>query len=313
MEKITLAGLEGDASVLGFGAASLGSRIGARAGRDLLTQAVERGITWFDLAPAYGAGQAEEIFAAALSSQRDRVQICTKVGLLPPPQPVWKRALMPVARQVISIAKPLRARVRRSGVTSNRAIPLTPELLRESLERSLTRLKTDYVDVYALHNATPEALGDEAILRTLEDIRTSGKARAIAVASDEAAARAALETGAPFGVVQIALSDASADLVTQAGKAGMGLITHSVFGVDGALAQAEARMAADPSLRTKLQDTGLASPADALMLQARLRNPAGVTLCSMMSPARLEANVAAFETTYGPQASAVTQELFAPA
>ena len=312
MDKVILAGLNAEVSALGFGCASLGSRVDARRGTALVQEAFERGITWFDLAPAYGAGQAEEIFASAMADRRDRLHICTKVGLLPPPQPVWKRALMPMARQVIGRVKPLRARIRRSGVTRNRVVPLTPDLLRSSLEQSLIRLKTDYIDVYALHNATTEALQDDDILRMLEDIRASGKVRTIAVASDQAAARQVMVSGGAFGVVQLALSDLSSDIVYKAETASMGLITHSVFGVNGALARAEARLTQTPDLWTRLKDAGLAGASEALLLQARLQNSHGVTLCSMMSPARLAANGQIFETSYDSAVGTLVQELFDP-
>lgn len=310
MERIRLAGLQADVSALGFGCASLGSRVGAQAGQRLLAEALDCGIDWFDLAPAYGGGAAETIFAEALAHRRGSLHICTKVGLLPPPQPAWKRAIMPVARSMVGMIKPLRAKIRRSGVTGNRAITLTPQLLRESLEQSLVRLRTDHVDLYALHNATPAALGDDAILRTLEDLRASGKTRAIAVASDQTAARLAMQANGVFDVAQMALADITPEIRQQAAASGMGLIAHSVFGVDAALAKAQARLARDPDLARRLEASGLKSAADALLLQARLRNPQGIILCSMVSPANLRANTKLFAGDYDATAQGLVQQLF---
>lgn len=294
MDRHILAGLNAEVSALGFGAASLGSRVSAREGQRLVAQALAAGVTWFDLAPAYGAGQAEEIFAAAIKGQRDKVQICTKVGLAPPPQSLWKRAIMPVARQVVRSIAPLRGRIRKSGLTSNRPLPLTPDLLRTSLERSLQRLGTDHLDLYALHNASPEALRDDALLRTLEDLRTSGKVRAIAVASGGGSAEAALAQAQTVGVLQCALQDATSDLITRAAQARMGVITHSVFGVQDASDIIAQRIAASQELQVRHVDAGAPSPAILRLMTARLRNPTGVTLCSMMSSAHIAANTAVF-------------------
>lgn len=310
MDRHILAGLDAEVSALGFGAASLGSRVGARAGQRLIAQALAQGITWFDLAPAYGAGQAEEIFAAAIKGQRDKVQICTKVGLASPPQPLWKRAVLPVARQVVRGIAPLRGRIRKSGITSNRPLPLTPELLRDSLERSLRRLKTDHVDLYALHNASPEALADEALVRTLEDLRTSGKVRAVAVASDGTAAEAAIVQDRCVDVVQCALQVATPTLISRATQADMGVITHSIFGLDTSPEDITQRIAASPDLQARHAAAGAPSPAILRLMAARLRNPDGVTLCSMMSSTHLAANAAVFTAPLSSETTALTQALF---
>lgn len=297
MKTVTIPGLNADVGQLGMGCASLGSRVSAARGRAALDAAFDAGITWYDLAPAYGAGQAEVIFADFAAPRRDAVQICTKVGLLPPPQPLWKRAILPIARPIVGALKPLRARIKRTGMTSNRAVTLTPEMLRTSLDQSLSRLKTDYVDVYALHNVTPQALADEALLRALQDILTSGKARAIATAAGHDAARAGIATGAPVGLVQCAHPGLPDDLLPQAQAAGIGVITHSVFGVDGPLTRLTARMKSDPALTADLAVLGHDSAASALLAQALQTNAQGVVLCSMMSPASLSANLAASTRT----------------
>lgn len=312
MEIIHLNGLRDAVSALGFGCASLGSRVSAREGGRSLHAALERGITWFDLAPAYGAGQAEAIFGQALSGQRDRVQICTKVGLSRPAQPFWKPALMPVARRAIRVGKPLRERIRRSGLTRPHAEPVTPDYLRTSLEESLDRLRTDHVDLYALHGVAPEVLADEAILEALREIRGSGKARAIGVASEEPAVQLALSLGEPFNVVQVALGEVASDFVEQAHHREFGVISHGIFGVGvgSGLAQVEQRLQHDAHLRGRLSDSALESPAEAILLGARLHNPSGVTVCSMMSEGNLAANSKVFETSYALADQVLARDIF---
>src|SRR6185437_6897585 len=48
-----------------------------------IRQALERGITCFDTAPAYGSGHAEETLGAALEGRRDQAIVVTKCGIVP--------------------------------------------------------------------------------------------------------------------------------------------------------------------------------------------------------------------------------------
>jgi aryl-alcohol dehydrogenase-like predicted oxidoreductase len=195
-------------------------------------------------------------------------------------------------------------------VTGNRAITLTPQLIRESLENSLGRLQTDHVDLYFLHNATPDALADEAILRTLEDLRTSGKTRAIGVASDQTAVRLAMAANGVFDVVQLALADVTPAIERQARAANIGLIAHSVFGVDATLSLATARLAREPELRARLRASGLQTAADAMLVQARMRNPDGIILSSTTSTAHLRATAKMFERRHDAGAQTLVRDLF---
>src|SRR5580704_10332980 len=98
IRRVRLPGTGIEASCLGFGCASLGSRISARAGLEALARAHEAGVTWFDLAPAYGAGEAEGILARFLAGRRERVSILTKVGLAPPRRSALLRGAYAAAR-----------------------------------------------------------------------------------------------------------------------------------------------------------------------------------------------------------------------
>lgn len=318
MRELTLPGLEAATSCLGFGCASLGSRVSPAQSIKALAHARDAGIRWFDIAPAYGAGEAESLLGRFLteSGGRETVQICTKVGLVPPAQSPAKRLIRSALRPVVAVARPLRAAIRRSGATSNTSVPLTPELLQGSLERSLTRLGTDRVEVYALHNADPADLARDDILRALEDLLASGKARTIAVAGQEDAARAALAQGAPFGVIQLAqpLGAGAADLARQAASQGVGSVTHSVFGVAGQLAALTGQLKSDPALQARLAEAGYdGAPEDAgsalLMARAFAANAAGVVLASMASERSLHRNLAAAARPLDPGAIALCAEI----
>lgn len=308
MHRIVLPGLGLETSSLGMGCAALGSRVSARAGLRALAKAHEAGVSWYDVAPAYGAGLAEEILGQFLAGRsRDSVLICTKVGLAPPRHGPLARALRSLLSPIVSNSAPLRRALRRTGATANRAMPLTPATITDSVERSLMRLGTDHVEVLALHNAQmPDLLRDD-IHETLFRLVAAGKIRAAAVAGSGGVALEALRRELPFLILQFSTMEAEAPAVlAEAHAAGRGCVTHSVFGVAGAAIDGLARrLRRDPALaaaaEARLDAVGL-RPKDApdrrrmaaaiLLAEARAANPRGVVLASMFSVSSLALNVA---------------------
>jgi aryl-alcohol dehydrogenase-like predicted oxidoreductase len=312
MRRVTLGTTGIETSCLGFGCASLGSRVGEGPGRTALAAAFDAGVTWLDLAPLYGAGRAEEIAGRFVQGRRDAVQICSKVGLAPATGGI-KAALLPAARAAVAAVPALRALLRRSGVQAAKPLPLTRELVTGTLETSLRRLNTDYLDLYALHDVSAAAL-TEPVLRALEDIRTAGKARAVAVASDTQAGLAAIGIGAPFGAVQAAVPPPGAPdpLLPAAAAAGFGAILHSVFGIEGSLAALKARAAAEPELRAALAGEDLdRALARRLLARAIALNPDGVVLVSMFSSTSRAQNLAVAAARPDPAAAALLDRLAA--
>lgn len=297
MRRVVLGETGIETSCLGFGCASLGSRVAADDGLHAMGAAYDAGVTWFDFAPLYGGGRAEEIAGQFLKTRRGKVQVCSKVGLAPAARSGLKAMLMPVARRAVRAVPQLRGRLRGRGLQAAARLPLTPELIRDTLDTSLRRLGTDYLDLYALHDAEPAALADEDVLRALENAIEVGKARAVAVASDAAAAEAAIAWGSPFGAVQLALGapGEAAGVPAAAATAGMGCIVHSVFGIGGSFDALKARVAADPALRERLggEDAPGPSTLGRLMLErAFALNPGGVVLVSMFSERSRRENLA---------------------
>ncbi|WHS91295.1 aldo/keto reductase (plasmid) [Sinorhizobium kummerowiae] len=117
---------------------------------------LDAGVTLIDTAPAYGLGRAEEIVGKALSGRRDKAVIATKCGL------VWH------TRQG-------------NHFFDQDGRPVHRHLGRESIfhevEQSLTRLGTDYIDLYITHWQDPTTPIEET-MRALEDLRAAGKIRA---------------------------------------------------------------------------------------------------------------------------------------
>lgn len=135
--------------------------------------ALDAGVTLVDTAPAYGLGRAESLVGRAIEGRRDEVVLVTKCGL------VWDT----------DKGRPF---VGQDDKTIHRY--LGAESVRQELEASLRRLRTDHVDVLITHwqdPTTPIAETMEALLA----LKAEGKARAIGISNasveDLAAYRAA--------------------------------------------------------------------------------------------------------------------------
>ncbi len=161
MQHRTLPGTDITMSEVGFGVWTLatgwwGDNDDAEAIR-LLHQALDAGITLYDTADSYGNGRGETILRDAFADRRDAVVYSTKVGY------DWYNHTRP---------------------RGQRELPhdWSPEFVRNSCERSLERLGTDYIDVYQLHNPRMDAVGSDELFGTLDDLVSEGKLRSYGVA-----------------------------------------------------------------------------------------------------------------------------------
>lgn len=133
----------------------------------LLNSAADMGFTHFDTSPYYGYGLAEYDLGRFLRSRRSSFTVATKVGLYPygPASAgafsVWGRKA--IGRLVPKISAP------RVDWTVRRA--------KLSLDQSLIRLQTDYVDVLFLHEPDPAVVVADEFLGWLESERRHGRVR----------------------------------------------------------------------------------------------------------------------------------------
>ena len=116
---------------------------------DAINKALELGLNFFDTADVYGWGHSEELLGKALRGKRDRVVIATKVGA--------------------------------DFYQGTGFQTFTPDYIRFALEKSLTRLNTDYIDVYQLHNPPMKLISKEETYATLRELKKEGKIRAFGV------------------------------------------------------------------------------------------------------------------------------------
>jgi aryl-alcohol dehydrogenase-like predicted oxidoreductase len=156
-----------------LGTMTFGDTVDVDGAGALLDVALDAGITHIDTANGYSAGEAERILSKLLTGRRDAVTIATKAGMYP-------------------------------GDAAGNS-PLSPKGLRLSLEASLSRLGTDYVDLFYLHQPD-RAASLEDTLSTVADLVSDGKIRALGVSNFAAwqigeVVRVADLVGAPRPVV----------------------------------------------------------------------------------------------------------------
>jgi aryl-alcohol dehydrogenase-like predicted oxidoreductase len=197
MRMVRAGSLDRNVSVLGFGCASLGSRISAATGRRALDKAFDLGVSWFDVAPPYGDGQAEFLLGQFLKGRRDKVVVCTKCGISLPRVSLPRRLLRPIARNIVATLPRLREMVKPRRPAEGRT-PLDPSQIEASLVASLRRLHTDHVDVLALHEPTEEEAADGRNFEELERLVRRGMVRALSIGGSPASIAAAIEAGRPL-------------------------------------------------------------------------------------------------------------------
>jgi aryl-alcohol dehydrogenase-like predicted oxidoreductase len=149
MQKRTLGRNGLEVSALGFGCMGISQSYGRPSTRQdgiaIIRAAVERGVTFFDTAEVYGPYANEDIVGEALEPMRAQVTIATKFG--------W-------------------------NIEQNRMVGLNsrPSQIRAVADASLTRLRTDRIDLFYQHRVDPE-VPIEDVAGTVKDLIREGKVR----------------------------------------------------------------------------------------------------------------------------------------
>src|SRR6266487_1008678 len=150
MQQRTLGKSNLEVSAIGLGCMGMSFAYGPPADKQemlsLLRSAVERGITFFDTAAAYGPFTNEELVGEALSPFREHVVIATKFGF----------KIGPKGEQL--------------GLDSR------PEHIKEVAEASLKRLRTDFIDLFYQHRVDPE-VPIEDVAGAVKELIQQGKVK----------------------------------------------------------------------------------------------------------------------------------------
>jgi aryl-alcohol dehydrogenase-like predicted oxidoreductase len=136
--------------------------------------ALDLGISFFDTAASYGAGQSERILGRALGGRRGEVVIATKFGV----------------------------RIDEAHRNASRVAEAVLDNVRQDCEDSLRRLNTGWIDLFQLHIGDYPVEAIPELVRILEDLVGDGKIRAYGWSTDEVVRPAALAVGEHCTAVQ---------------------------------------------------------------------------------------------------------------
>jgi len=179
-------------------------KVGEKLADELVGGAIDAGVNFFDTADVYASGESETLLGRALKGRRDEIVLATKVGF-------------------------------RSGDALPRA-GLSRRHIMWSVDQSLKRLGTDWIDVYIVHKEDPHTPLEET-LSALDDVVRAGKVRYLGFSNWSAwKVAAALEIQkanglAPFTHGQMYYSllgrDVERDVIPMMRRYGLGLTVWS--------------------------------------------------------------------------------------
>jgi aryl-alcohol dehydrogenase-like predicted oxidoreductase len=143
MRKLGRSGL--GVSLIGLGCNNFGERVEFETARQIVHKALDLGVAFFDTADRYGGiGGSEKALGEIFGPKRKEIVLATKFGI----DPANRRQISGASRRYIMSA----------------------------VEASLTRLKTDWIDLYQIHRPDPGTPIEETV-RAFDDLIKDGKVR----------------------------------------------------------------------------------------------------------------------------------------
>ena len=196
-------------SAIGFGAMALTPVYGEVDDTESLAtlhHCIDLGVTFIDTANVYGGGNNERLISQLLADRRDEVTLATKFGI----------ASNPADR-----------------AAGNLIAHGDAAYVRKSIDESLSRLKTDVVDLYYMHRRDPSVPIEETV-GAMAELVAAGKVRHLGlseVTADELRAAVAVH---PIAAVQSEWSiwsrDVERNVVPAAAELGVGFVPYSPLG-----------------------------------------------------------------------------------
>ncbi|MFH9986925.1 aldo/keto reductase [Streptomyces luteogriseus] len=234
-----------EVSVQGLGCMGMSFGYGpADASRATLERALELGVTFYDTADAYGAGENERFLAPFFKAHRDQVVIATKFALsIPPDDP------------------------------TRRIVRNDPPYIRQAVEASLKRLDVDAIDLYYMHRRDVNVPIEESV-GTMADLVREGKVKHLGLSEVTAGELRAAHAVHPIAAVQSEWSlfsrDIEAHVVPAARELGVALVPYSPLGrgfLTGSFTDAEQDLSAGDFRRQQPRFTGDNATANATLLE----------------------------------------------
>ncbi len=282
-------------SILGFGASPLGDvfdTTNPAEGKRAVHAAIENGINFFDVSPYYGLTLAEERLGEALNGRRNKIVLATKCG--------------------------------RYGAAS---FDFSRRRILASIDESLTRLKTDYVDLLQAHDVE---FGDtrqiiEETIPALREVQRAGKTRFIGISGlplrvlRNIAAQQEVDTILSYCRYNLLVTDLKTEMAPFVRARGIGLINASPLHM-GLLSGRGA-----PDWHPASPDVKQVAAEVVAQCQKRGFNPSTValkfclaypeassTLTGMHTTAEVEANIQALELDLDPKLMEEIERIVAP-
>ncbi|MFI2635531.1 aldo/keto reductase [Streptomyces collinus] len=236
-----------EVSVQGLGCMGMSFGYGpsdADTSRATLERALELGVTFYDTADAYGAGENERFLSPFFKAHRDEVVIATKFALsIPPDDP------------------------------TRRVIRNDPPYIRQAVEASLKRLDVDVIDLYYMHRRDVNVPIEESV-GTMADLVREGKVKHLGLSEVTADELRAAHAVHPIAAVQSEWSLFSRDIETYVVPAardlGVALVAYSPLGrgfLTGSFTDAEQDLSDGDFRRRQPRFTGDNATANATLLE----------------------------------------------
>ncbi|MFD6194332.1 aldo/keto reductase [Streptomyces sp. NPDC060275] len=215
----------------------------AEASRATLERALELGVTLYDTADAYGAGENERFLAPFFKAHRDEVVVATKFALTIPPDEPTKRIIRNDAPYI-----------------------------REAVEASLRRLDLDVIDLYYMHRRDVNVPIEETV-GVMADLVREGKVKQLGLSEVTGDELRAAQRVHPIAAVQSEWSlfsrDIEAGVVPAARELGVTLVPYSPLGrgfLTGSFANADQDLTDGDFRRQQPRFTGDNAAANAALL-----------------------------------------------
>lgn len=174
---------------------------------------IELGINVFDTSNVYGQGDSEREIGRALRGRRDKGFVVTKLGKTFSAKAALVRPFKP-------LVKALLPQKSRGQITARRGDHVSWSLdtaqIPETLNASLRRLGSDYVDGLLLHSPPAAIAADPAVADALRALKAAGKVRHFGVSCDD---MATLE--AAMAIPGLSLLQLPPDILAQATTSGL--------------------------------------------------------------------------------------------
>jgi aryl-alcohol dehydrogenase-like predicted oxidoreductase len=210
----------------------------------LLATAADFGINFFDTADMYSQGESEVLIGQAFRRQRSRVVIASKAGYCLPTRRRFAARIKPLLRPLIRALKIRRDKLP-SGSRGVLSQDFSPAYLRQAVEGSLRRLRTDHLDLFQLHSVPLDVVTRGEWEPVLDELKRAGKIRYYGVSCDVLDAGLAGLAYANVSSVQCVLNlleqGSAQELIPKARARGVGIIARECL-ANGLLIKQEANI-----------------------------------------------------------------------